>query len=182
MIDVRRFLRLTLALTLVDCYSPDLADCTVTCASDGDCADGQACTAGRCVREGLSCTTEPGVDALAAVEPDAVQPGPDGPPPDSSQPDPDAPPPPPDAPSQTSLRVKIKDRGTVTPTGHVTCATMECTYTVDAGVPITLIAVPLPNRIFESWEDGCTGQPTATCTITPMIGPETLVTAKFKKP
>ncbi len=170
-----RFAFVSLALT--SCYTPDLADCTVTCAADSDCGGGQRCSpAGICAREGESCAAIVGVDASASIEPDAALD------PDASAPDPDAPPAPPDAPPEpttTMLRVKIKDKGKVTPAGFAACTAGECLYHVALGQAITLTAVPNPNRIFEKWEEACAGQ-LPTCTITPTGS--TNVTAKFKKP
>ncbi len=172
-------LRLTLTLTLIGCYSPDLSDCAVTCAADSECGGGQICAAGMCAREGIDCSVAPGVDAVASIvdagtEPDApINPdaNPDGPPP----------PPPPDAPpATTTLRVKIKDQGRVTPNGFAPCTTGECTYQVPIGQSITLTAVPNANRIFEKWEEACTGQLLPICTLTPTG--TTNVTGKFKKP
>lgn len=157
-----------LSLALTSCYAPDLADCAVTCGADRDCGGGQVCTAGTCAREGITCTAIPGVDAPASVvdasDPDAPHI------PDSS-----------DAPV-TTLRVKIKDLGRVTPDGFAACTTGECLYQLPAGQPIALTAVPAANRIFEKWEDACTGQLTPVCTITPTGPAETRATAKFKKP
>lgn len=173
-------LRLTLTLALVSCYSPDLSDCAVTCAADSDCGGGQVCTTGMCAREGLACSVAPGVDAIASIvdagtDPDAaVADGPGTSPDGSTQPD--APP----TPETTTLRVKIKDLGRVTPSGFAACTTGECTYQVPAGQPITLTAVPNASRIFEKWEEACAGQPLAICVITPSANP-TRVTAKFKK-
>lgn len=159
--------RLLFALTLAGCYSPDLADCTVTCASAADCGGDQVCTAGVCAREGVSCmVAAPGVDAVAMIDPDA------GIEPDAA---PDAPPPPP----TTTLRVKIRDKGRVTPSGMTACTQGECTYTVEVGQTITLTANADLGYRFEKWEEACTGHPLAVCTIT--VDAETRVTGKFKK-
>lgn len=155
-------LKLALATLLLGaCYSPDLAECTVSCASDGDCGGGQVCTSGLCAAEGASCTGE-GADA-AVVEPDA--------------PEPDAPLP------QTQLRLRVMDQGSVTPSGLTAC-TMdlgECKYSVAVGVALSLTAEPMGNRVFEKWEEACAGEMTNVCTVTPAMGPELKVTAKFRK-
>jgi len=144
---------------LTACYAPDLADCVVSCTSDSDCGGGQTCTDRVCARDGVSCTAEPGTDA-AALEPDAM--------PDTST-------------DQTSLRVKIHELGSVTVPGREACTATACTYDVDVGTPITLEAIPAGNRIFEKWEEACTGQLTTTCSITPATAVESRVTAKFVK-
>ncbi len=178
--------RFTLALTLVGCYSPDLADCTVTCAADTDCGGGQTCNGGQCAREGLSCATGAGTDADIAMPPDAMADSAPLRPDAASQLDPDAPVAEPDAPPPpptTTLRVKVKDHGRVTPGGLVPCTDEqdECIYTVEVGEPITLTAMPQGNRVFEKWEEACEGQPTPICVIT-VGSTQTKVTAKFRKP
>lgn len=170
------FLRFAFALSLFACYSPELADCTVTCTDDTDCGGGQQCTRGRCAGEGVSCdTVSANVPDAGALPPDtAVQP---------DAPTPDAPPDAPPQPPTTTLRVRIEDNGRVTPSGYPVCTAddEECTYTVDAGQPITLTAVPNGNRVFERWEEACEGQP-QICVVFPQAGTQTRVTAKFRKP
>ncbi len=151
------FLRgLWFALNLVGCYSPELADCTVTCSSDGDCGDGQSCGEQGLCSAGATCTPAGSDAAVTADSPDATP--------------------------QTMLRVKITDQGVVNIPDQTQCTMelSECSYTVDRGVEIQLTAEPLNDRIFEKWEEACTGQLTPTCTITP-TGPELKVTAKFKR-
>lgn len=157
-----------LALALAaGCYSPDLADCTVACTADSDCADGQTCTDRMCSRAGVTCSVAPGEDAAVTVE--------------------DAPPEPPDAPDpqQGVLRIKVADQGVVHVQGHDACDSMvqsECMYIVERDVPITLDAEPHQMRFFEKWEEQpqCMGITEPSCTITPAMF-ETRVTAKFKK-
>lgn len=179
------FVRLALALTLVGCYSPDLADCAVTCAADTDCGGGQVCTRGQCAREGVTCATAPGPDADVATPLDAMPSPPDA----SSQPDPDGPPaepdasPPPPPPPTTTLRVRVKDHGRVTPSGRGPCTDEEeeCVYTVEVGEVITLTAVPEGNRVFERWEETCENQPAPICVITAGSS-QVRVTGQFRKP
>lgn len=143
-------------IALTGCYSPELAECRVACASDGDCGDGQTChPEGLCAGEGVSCN---GADAAVTAD----TPAPDGPPP------------------QTSLRLKIMDMGSVQVAGGETCESMDCTFSVDQGVAVMLVATPANDRIFEKWEEACVGQSSTTCTVTP-VGPELKVTAKFKR-
>jgi hypothetical protein len=156
-------------LTLVvaaGCYSPDLADCVVSCASDSDCGGGQVCATGLCVRDGLTCSFAPGADAAVAVELDAGI--------DAS---PDAPP---DAPTQTTLRLRVRGQGMITSEGLDTCtADHECVYTVEVGTPISLTASPYLLWQFDKWQQACGGQP-VSCTITPPPDPEVVVTARFQ--
>lgn len=132
------------------CYSPELQDCAVTCAADGDCGPGQVCgsdrmcavptVAGSCARGGRH---DAGLDLPgdfydanasdatgmpdAPMTPDAAVPPVDAWIPDASLPPPPPPPPvdaaPADAPIVTTvpLRVKINGNGRVDVIGHGTC-------------------------------------------------------------
>lgn len=147
------------------CYSPELRDCVVSCASSADCAPDQVCgadgmcaapeLAGRCA--GPMLTIDAGVDATSILV--------------------DAPPimvdaaPPIDASTQRFLRVDITGRGGVTVAGigscHHTAPTLPCTFPVVAGVLTSLAAVADPDDRFDKWESGpCVGQD-ATCTFVP---------------
>ncbi len=150
-----------LVLLSAACYSPDLPSCTVTCESDADCGDGQRCSRHVCSRENVRCDGDPsGTDAAVVVEDSPLEP---------------------DAPSapQTMLRIKIMEMGLVHIPGEADCDEMDCSYSVDRDVPLTLEAEPLDNRFFEKWEDACSGL-LPSCTVTPS-GFETRVTARFKK-
>ncbi len=152
----------TFALFLAACYSPDLADCTVMCTFDEDCASGQHCTDHFCSREGVTCSAEPGTDAAVVVD---------------TRPEPDAPT------TQGVLRIRIADQGLVRVPGQQTCDSdidNECMYVVELGVPITLEAEPHNNRFFERWEENCLGVSAPVCEVT-ANGSETRVTAKFHK-
>ncbi len=156
-------LKAALCLVLAGCYAPNLPDCRVACAADEDCAPGQSCGAeGLCTGHG-TCSTD-GARSDARPE-DALE-------------LPDAPP---DA-ATGILRIKLVDQGTVTIPGHPPCdpqTSLECSYIVPLGIPITLDATPLANRVFETWQEACTGA-IPSCTLVP-VDPETDVTAKFHK-
>jgi len=174
-------LRALLVVSLAACYEPVLTDCTVTCSSDLDCADGQTCNGQLCTRDNVVCDGEPPMtpiteDASVVSEDSTTQP-------------PDAPsdaPAPPDGPGpgQGMLKVKISDQGVVHVPGHATCDSQlapgdTCIYTVTLGAPLTIEAEPHEGRYFEQWRDACSGQP-RFCTLIP-FGDETKVEAKFRK-
>jgi hypothetical protein len=166
---------LRIAVTVVAlgaCYSPELRDCAVSCASSDDCAPGQLCgadrwcaapgIAGRCELADGGASVDAAVAADAASSPDAAVPA--------------------DAAPPVLLVVKIMGHGTVTITGTGTCTDMapghQCTFAVIAGVPRTLIATGTGGDQFEMWMNACAGQG-ATCTVTPAAG-TTTAEAKFK--
>ena len=155
------------------CYSPELRDCVVSCATAADCAPDQVCgednvcaapeLAGRCAGRTVP-TDAPGpmtIDAPRLV--DAA--------------------PPIDASLQRILRIDISGRGGVTIAGVGTChysAMLPCTAVVVAGVPTLLEAEPDRDARFDKWESGpCMGQD-ETCTFVPTL-PITDVKAKFRQ-
>lgn len=179
------------AVALAGCYSPDLRDCAVFCSAETDCGPGQVCgsdgmcaapaVAGQC---GQMIQPHDGAPGDAAVPPgdgprlDAFVP----PPPDAFVPPPDAFIPPPDAQMFVNLVVVIKDKGRVDVAGIGSCTDMSpmhtCTFSVPAGIPRTLHAVPGEDRVFDKWEAGvCIGS-NPTCVFTPTA--PSLATAKFK--
>lgn len=159
------------------CYSPDLRDCTVSCASSADCAPDQVCgsdrmcsspeLAGRCA--GPSVSADAGVDAMdpivvdAAIMVDAALPV--------------------DASTLRVLRIEIGGRGGVTVAGigmcHFMATTLPCEFALTAGVLTSLEAVPDSDNRFDKWESGpCMGQD-ETCTFIPTLL-VTDVKAKFR--
>lgn len=167
------------------CYSPSLADCTVSCAGPSECASGQVCgndglcaapeVAGRCMiapDAGADAALDAGViiDAPIPVMIDAAVP--------------DAPPPPP--PKTVKLRVQIGGKGRVVVDGRGTCSASagpgggDCTFDVARGAAQTVRAVPIQlDQRFLSWSSPtCRGQ-SATCTFTPAA--DTVVVAQFGK-
>ncbi len=164
------------------CYSPEFRDCSVSCASTVDCASGQICgsdqlcaapeLAGRCALR----ATDAGTIDVEDARPDGRPPTDARPPADAPPANPDAPPPPPPPPIQ--LHVKITGNGRIDVVGIGSCDT-DCTYSVAAGVPVTLKAVPDNGAMFEKWTSStCAGQG-STCVATPTVSP-TDVSAKFK--
>lgn len=160
------------------CYSPELRDCVVSCASAADCAPEQICgtdgmcaspdVAGRCagtmavVDASLPMTDTPTtVDAASPV--DAA--------------------PPIDAAPQHYLRIDLAGRGGVTVAGigmcHHTASMLPCPFPVVGGVALALQAIPDPENRFDKWESGpCMGQD-ETCTFVPVLL-VTDVKAKFR--
>lgn len=161
------------------CYSPSLADCTVSCSGPSECASGQVCgTDGLCAAPEIAgrCAVPPDaaldagvvVDAPIAMMIDAAMP--------------DAPP----LPAMVRLRVQIVGKGRVVVDGRGTCSASmgpgggDCAFDVARGVAQTVRATPVQiDQWFLSWTSPtCRGQ-SATCTFTPTG--ETLVVAQFGK-
>ncbi len=157
------------------CYSPELRDCVVSCATAADCAPDQVCgsdqicaspeVAGRCA--GRIVPTDAVVDSPATIDAPLLV--------DAA--------PPIDATPQLVLRIEISGRGGVTVAGIGTChhsAMLPCTLVVVAGAPSSLMAVADPDARFDKWEAGpCMGQD-ETCTLVPAL-PITDVKVKFRQ-
>jgi hypothetical protein len=151
------------------CYSPQLRDCTVSCATDDDCAGAQVCGADRmCAMPAVAdhCSALTVVDAGApsdahhdaAITKDAAI--------DAAIPI-DAPPL-----QQITLHVHITGKGSVFVDGHGNCAAQgpqhgDCLFTVVARVAESLHALAEPGQQFTAWTSpACQGQG-ATCVLTP---------------
>ncbi|MBA3822070.1 MAG: hypothetical protein H0X17_24510 [Deltaproteobacteria bacterium] len=166
---------LALALLVAACYSPDVRDCTVSCAAVSDCAGGQVCgsdqfcaapeVAGRCAQ----LTTDAGVDEPrpdARVPADAAV---DAAPPDAAIP-------------MVQLHIRIDGRGVVTVPNIGVCdagsGAIDCMYAVPQGAPVSLHAVPKNHWRFGAWEStACSGEP-ETCLLTPVM--PTFVKVRFQ--
>jgi len=145
-------------LAVAGCYSPDLRDCTVTCATSADCAGSQVCgtdhfcavpdKAGTCARATMPDAAMPIGDAgLPGDAPAAV---------DAAQPD---------APALGALELVVMGRGQLVAGAH-SCAT-DCTYMLPLD-PIDVVAVGDADQTFEKWTVGpCVGSQSTTCTVTP---------------
>jgi hypothetical protein len=148
---------------LAGCYSPDLRDCTVTCATSDDCAGTQVCgadhfcavreKAGTCSRLAPDAATATGDGATptsdAAVAADAA-------PADAA---------PPDAPSLGALELVVMGHGQLVAGSHM-CST-DCTFMVPLA-PIDVVAVAGGDQSFVGWTVGpCVGSQSTTCTVTP---------------
>jgi hypothetical protein len=161
---------------LTACYSPDVRDCSVTCASSTDCAGAQVCgadhfcampeVAGTCARH------QAGPDAGD----DAPGPAPDG----GVTPPVDAPVTPvdaamPDASPFVELHLQVMGHGQLNAAGH-TCSG-DCTYQV-LPLPTDVVAIGSDDQVLEKWTAGpCAGSHVAICTVIPPV----TVGAKFHK-
>jgi hypothetical protein len=166
---------LVLVVALSGCYSPAVRDCTVSCASPGDCASGQVCgsdglcaapgVAGRCASGPVDAAPDsgPGVrsdaGAIDAAAPDAALPVP--------------------------LHVMITGKGSVLVDGQGACSSLgsqrgDCTYSLAPHVAQTVRAVPVqPDQTFAGWTSTtCSGQP-AVCVFTPAAA--TTIVVQFEK-
>jgi hypothetical protein len=165
-------------LALGGCYEPELRDCTLTCSSAADCADGQVCgedhlcaapgLAGRCASlptDAGSDSRDAGVDARTIS--DAR--------PDSS----------PDAPTHATLTITIDAQGRVTVLGIGTCDKAgpqngTCMFPVPLGALVTVQAQGYPDWRFDKWTTpACITTKIATCTFT--ASTDTPVGVKFNK-
>jgi len=156
---------------LAACYSPDVRDCSVTCASSVDCAGAQVCGADHfCAMPEIAgtCARQQGMPDAGGTAPDAELPPDAGitPPADAA---------PPDAPATGTLHLKVGGHGQLVAGGH-TC-TMDCTFQVPL-VTLDVVAVGLGDQVLDKWTEGpCTGSHATTCTVTPPV----TVGAKFHR-
>lgn len=152
------------ALVLAGCYEPAIRDCTISCASPGDCATGQVCgsdglcaapeIAGQCRRAGVD----------AGPHDDARVSG--GPPRDADPPDA------PDAPATVALHVQIMGTGAVLVDGVGTCSSKDakhgdCVFDVAAGAALIAHAVQLaPDEVFTRWTSTTCADQGVRCAFT----------------
>jgi len=163
-----RSLAAALAL-LAGCYAPAVRDCVVSCASPGDCANGQLC----------------GSDGLCAAPDRAGHCGmPDGGPrriPDAATVT-DAPGR--DASPRVSLHVQVSGTGSVLVVDQGTCSSQDpqrgdCTYDIAPDVAQTVHAVGIqPGEQFSKWTSTTCRSEDASCTFTPVAA--TTIAAKFE--
>jgi hypothetical protein len=157
---------------LAGCYAPSLRDCTVSCASQRDCAGGQVCgsdglcaaaeLAGRCA----SAMLDAGPDRDAGLLHDA------GPTTDASV--------------MISLRVVVTGKGSIVVDGNTVCSSLDpqhgdCTYDIAPHVAHNAHAVSIQlDQVFGGWTSvACSGQG-ATCVFTPVAAIS--IAAKFVHP
>lgn len=144
------------------CYSPDVRDCTVSCATASDCAAGQVCGSDAfCAAPEVagSCARRPD----AGAPPDAIDLS------DAPRPPPDAAP---DAPPRTvQLQLHVVGRGSVSSLVTGSCdagsGSADCVYAVPEDLPLTLHARAKNGWRFDGWRSSpCDDQP-ALCTLIP---------------
>jgi hypothetical protein len=154
------------------CYSPDLRDCAVTCASSSDCAGTQVCGADHfCAVPELagSCARQLPDGGAADAPRDAG----DTPPADAHEVPVDAAPP--DAPPTGMLHLTVMGHGELVAGSH--SCTGDCTYQVPL-VTIDVVAVGHGDQVLDKWTQGpCAGSHSTTCTVTPPV----TVAAKFHR-
>jgi hypothetical protein len=162
------------------CYSPDLRDCTVSCAAEGDCAAGQVCgsdrfcavpeIAGRCASLPSDGGVQPLRDAASVVDAETLTPPPDAPP---------------DAPQTKVLHIKLDGQGGVSVTGIGICDSAppqkgDCRFDIFVAIPLHSEAYPHLGWRFDKWTDGpCKDSEELTCDFTPS-GPTNL-NAKYRR-
>jgi hypothetical protein len=152
---------------LAGCYRPELRDCVVTCAGEGDCADGQVCgTDGFCAAPEIAGSCGAWLDGAAGDGAPIDAPLIDGPlidAPPTDAPLIDAPltdAPPTDA-GVVSVRVRIQGMGLVRDDAHGIVCTGDCTYELTVGTELTL--TPEETDVdwhYDQWNLGaCAGGP-----------------------
>lgn len=170
---VLRLVVVVLALAFGACYAPQLRDCTLACASAGDCASGQTCGEDHfCVASNAPRRCGPGgpLDD-ASVAADARVDG--------------ARPPPMDAPRQhndagvavdaqvvtVALHIRIQGgSGRVDLVGGASCDSNppqngDCVLVAPAGGAAVLNAIPHAGQMFDRWMGPPCGGQGATCTF-----------------
>lgn len=164
---------LAAATLFAGCYSPDLRDCTVSCASSADCAGSQLCNANHlCAAKDVSCatmTTAPhdaaSIDNDAPVQRDAAIMI-------------DAGRPPIDAPAPVIVHLHVDGHGQLT-TGTTTCMS-DCDVSVTRGTPMNVLAQGLGDQVFKGWTQGpCVGSQVPSCALAPTTN--VTVGARFHK-
>ena len=134
-------------LALGACYSPELRDCAVACASGDDCGPGQVCGADRwCAGPAIAgrceTTNVTGIDATVATDAAATTT-------DAAVPVDAAPP------TTVNLVVQISGHGVVAIAGTGSCADTapghQCTFAVTIGVPRQLVATATGEVVFDKW-------------------------------
>jgi hypothetical protein len=155
---------------LAGCYSPDLRDCTVSCATSADCAGSQVCGADHFCSAAAKAGTCSRIGPDAAIDDDdAALPG------DAPRDAAPADAPAPDAPAQGALELVVMGHGQLVAGPH-TCSS-DCTYMVPLA-PIDVQAIAAADQKFVGWTVGpCVGSLATTCTVTPPA----IVSAKFHK-
>ncbi|MDQ3366778.1 MAG: hypothetical protein M3680_15240 [Myxococcota bacterium] len=163
---------LAIPLLVAACYSPDVRDCTVSCAAVSDCAGGQVCGSDQfCAAPDVAGTCAQRTTDAGTEEPDGRVPQDAGA--DAAAPD--------AALAMVQLHIRIDGRGAVTVPNVGVCdagsGANDCLYMIPPGVPVSLHAVPKNQWRFTAWEStACAGEP-ATCVLTPTA--PTFVKARF---
>ena len=147
----------------VGCYSPELPDCAVACANDGDCAPGHGCADGFCVGP-----DHPGPCATATPA-DATN--------DNKDDKDNEKPPRPDA-AHCVFTIAINGKGKVVIDGVARCSHMDSGGECSIDLPMAshdLVAIAEPGERFDKWTSlACHAQDEscylAYCTATTPIG------------
>jgi len=137
------------------CYSPDVIDCTLACATSADCVENQVCTAAKtCASPSVTCSGDAPVDG-----------GPGG--------------------TSVPIAVAITGTGGVTigPMTCATPGDgsgTTCTLEAPAGMPAIAMAMPKGGEMFMAWTSLVCAEQPMSCTFTP-LGPTQLAVAFAKK-
>lgn len=166
---------LALGSLFAACYSPDVRDCTVTCATSRECTGGQVCGDDHlCSAPGHACSATPDLSDAAIGDS-----GSDDLPPDGR---PDAPLD--AAPAMIDLHVHIDGAGRVVLLSGPVCdsdapAKGDCHISVRAGVPQTATAEPHDHFMFDRWTSMTCATAGETCVLVPVGA--TSLSVRFRK-
>lgn len=159
--------RLVAALpALAGCYSPEVRDCAVSCATPDDCTGGQICGRDRlCAMPARAghCASGP-VDGGRRRDPDAA----------SGR----------DAAALVTLNVQVTGKGSVFVAGQGTCSSLdaqhgECTYDIPLNVTQTAYAITIqPSERFSKWTSTTCSSDGERCMFIPVAA--TTLTARFE--
>src|SRR5688500_10347444 len=135
---------LTFTIAGVSCYSPELRDCTIACASEADCAQGQICGAD-------NLCAAPELAGRCNMPGDAGLPNPSDGKPDAKMPDA-----PPDTATHTAIAISIEGKGRITVDGIGTCDEAgpqngQCMFLVPLDKSVTVNATAYPDWGFDRW-------------------------------
>jgi hypothetical protein len=159
-------------ILITSCYSPELRDCTVVCASPSDCAEGQICGSDRlCADPSIAgrCGLRMPGDASAST-PDAAGT------PDASVPVDGAP----DEATLGALTITFAGKGRVDVQGLGRCNEAPCLLFVPLDTPVALEASADNDWRFDEWTTSqCPDNESRTCTFTPSLA--MTVSARFRK-
>ena len=147
-------LRTVLAsVLLAGCYSPELADCVVTCGGDGDCAGDQNCVGGLCTGGTAACG-----DAGNGMTMDAP-PG-----------------------RKITLRASVMGEGKIVIANVGECkmgdSAAMCTWSIPTGTYSFEAISNRADKPFERWSSILCSSQDATCTA--MLFLDSTIAAKFK--
>jgi hypothetical protein len=166
-----------LFIACASCYSPDLRDCTVTCAATSECTGGQICGDDHfCAAPAHAGTCTPPAAPDAGVDAGGHRPPRHDAAIDAA----------PDAEDDlVRLTIHIAGQGVIALENGGSCsnedptAPAECAFLAPRGLPATLHAIARGNEVFDHWTTATCLLQGATCVFVPLY--DTDIGARFRK-